>query len=85
MTTRATPVSEGHNEGMNFGNMAAKSGSVGGGDHVSGSGTVRKLECWRCGREHMKKDFPKRAKEKKKKRKYGEGVNNKHIEVMGGS
>ena len=59
--TRATPVSGGRNEGMNFGNMDVESGTAGEGDHGSCSGTGRKLECWRCEWEHMKKDCPKRA------------------------
>ena len=48
-STRETPVSGGRNEGMNFGNVAVEYGTEGDGDHVSGGGTWRKLECWRCG------------------------------------
>ena len=36
------------------------------------------------GGRHMKRDCPKRAEEKENKQKYGEGVNNKCVEVMGG-
>ena len=32
----------------------------------------------------MNRDFPKRVKEKENKRKDGEGVDNKRVEVMGG-
>ena len=41
--TRATPVSGGRNEGMNFGNVAVESGTARDGDHGSGGGTWRKL------------------------------------------
>ena len=44
--TRSTLVSEGRNKGLHFGNVAGKSGTVGDGDHASGGGTGRKLECW---------------------------------------
>ena len=70
---------------MNFGNVAVESGTMGDRDHVGGGGTGRKLECWRCGAEHMKRDCPKRAEEKQNKQKDGEGVENKHVEVMGGA
>ena len=62
--TRVTPVSGWINEGMNSGKVAAESGTLGERDHGSGGGTGRKLECWRCGGEHMNRDFPKRAEEK---------------------
>ena len=62
--TRPTPVSGGWNEGMNSGNEAVKSGTGGDRDHGGGGGPGRKLECWRCGGEHMNRDCPKRAKEK---------------------
>ena len=60
--TRATSVSGERNEGMNFGNVAAKPGTGGDGDHGGGISTVRKIECWRCGGDHMKRDCLKRAK-----------------------
>ena len=31
--------------------------------HGGGGGIERKLECWYCGGEHMKRNFPKCAKE----------------------
>ena len=82
--TRATRVSGGSNEGLNFGNVVIKSGTEGDGDHGSGSGTGRKLECWRCGGEHTKRGCPKSAKEKENKKNDGKGVDNKHADVMGG-
>ena len=63
--TRATSVSPGRNEGMNFGNVAAKPGTGGDRDHGGGRATARKIECWRCGGDHMKRDCPKCAKEKR--------------------
>ena len=48
--TRATQVSRGRNEGMNFGNVYVKSGTAGDGDHGSDGGTGRTFECWRWGR-----------------------------------
>ena len=78
--TRPTPVSGGRNEGMNFGNVAVEPGTRGDGDHDGGGGgTVRKIECWRFGGDHMKRDCPKRAEEKEKKKKDGEDVDNKRM------
>ena len=59
-----TPVYRDWKEGMNFGNVAVKYGTRGDGDHGGSCGKGRKLECWRFGGEHMKRDCPKRAKEK---------------------
>ena len=69
--TRATEVSGGQNKGMNFGNVATK--PINGGDryHDGGSATARNIECWRCGGDHMKSDFPKRAEEKEKRKSTG--------------
>ena len=47
--TRATAVSGGRNEGINFGNVAAKPGTKGDRDHGCFSTTAREVECWRCG------------------------------------
>ena len=47
--TMATEVSGGWNECTNFGNVAAKPGTKGGGDNGGFSATARKIECWRCG------------------------------------
>ena len=49
---------------MNFGNVAVEPGTGGDGDHGGGGGTVRKIECWRYGRDHIKRDCPKRAEDK---------------------
>ena len=62
--TRATPVSGGRSEGLNLWNLAVESKTTGNREHDSGSGIGRNIECWRCGREHMKRECPKRAKEK---------------------
>ena len=62
--TRAIPVSGGCNEGLNFGNVAVESETTGDKGNGSGGGIGRKLECWRCGGEHMKRDCLKRAEEK---------------------
>ena len=62
--TRATSVSRGRNEGMNFGNVAAEPGTEGDGEHGGFSATARKIESWRCGGDHMKRDCLKRAEEK---------------------
>ena len=56
--TRATAVSGGRNEGMNFGNVAAKPGTRGDGDHGGGSATARKIECWRCWGGPYEKELP---------------------------
>ena len=71
--TRATPVAGGCNEGLNFGNVVADSKDTGTGD-TGGGGSGRKLECWHCGGEHLKRNCPKRAEEKgKEKTKKDEG------------
>ena len=41
--TRSSLVSGGRNKGMNFGNVAAKPGTEGDGDHVCFSTTARRL------------------------------------------
>ena len=43
--TRATAVSRGHNKCLNFGNVVANSEVTKYGDHGSGGGIGRKLEC----------------------------------------
>ena len=58
---RATPVAGGGNEGLNFGNVVADSKITGDGDHGSGGGIGRNLDCWNCGGDHLKRTFPKRA------------------------
>ena len=62
--TRATSVSGGWSEGVNFGNVAAEPITGGDRDHGRGRSTARNIECWRCGGDHMKRDCPKRAEEK---------------------
>ena len=54
---------------MNFGNVAAKPRTEGEGKHGGVSATSRKIECWRCGGDHMKRDCPKCAQEKEQKKK----------------
>ena len=43
--TRATAVSGERNEGVNFGNVAAETGTGGDEDHGGGGATARKIEC----------------------------------------
>ena len=81
--TRATLVAGGRNEGLNFGNVAVESETTGIREHGSDGDIGRKLECWRCGGEHMKRDCLKRAKEKEKKQKDDRGIDNKCAEVKG--
>ena len=80
---RATPVSGGRNEGLNFGNVAVEYKTTGDRYHGSVGGIRRKLECWRCGGEHVKRDCPKGGEEKGKK-KDDDVVNNKCAKVTGG-
>ena len=54
--TRATPVSGGRNEGLNFGNVVTKYETTGGGNHGSSGGIVRKLDFWNFGGEHLKRN-----------------------------
>ena len=82
--TRATAVSEGRNEGMNFGNVTAEPRTEVDRDHGGFSATTRNIDCWRCGGDHMKRDCPKRSEEKEKKKNDGEDANNKRTEVTGG-
>ena len=82
--TRATAVSGGRNKGMNFGNVAAEPGTGGDRDHGGGRATARKIECWRCGGDHMKRDCPKCAKEKENNKKDVEDAENKRTKVTGG-
>ena len=57
----ATQVARGHNGGLDFRNMVANSEGIGGKYHGSGGGIGRKLECWNCGGENLKRNRPKRA------------------------
>ena len=66
-TMRVTPLAGGRNEGLNFGNVVAKSKGTGNRDHGGGDGTGIKQECWHCGWEHLKRNCPKSAEEKEKK------------------
>ena len=65
-TTRATPVAGGRNEGLNFGNVVAKSKTTVDGDHGGGGGIGRNMEFWHCGGEHLNRDCPKHAEEEKR-------------------
>ena len=67
--TRATLVSGGRNEGLNFGNVVANSKSTGDRDHGGGSGIGRKLKFWHCGGEHLKRNCLKRTKEEEEEEK----------------
>ena len=68
---------------MNFGNVVAKPGTGGDGDHGGGRTTARKIECWRCRGDHTKRDF-RNMPRKKNKKKDGEDADNKCTEVTGG-
>ena len=67
--TGATPVAGGRNKCLNFGNVVANSKVAGNRDPISGGSARRKLECWKCGGEHLKRNFPKPAEEKDKTKK----------------
>ena len=54
--TRATPVGGGRNKGLNFGNVVSDSKTTGDRDHSGGGDIGRKLECWHCGGEHLKRN-----------------------------
>ena len=69
---------------MHFGNVTVEPGTGGEGDHGGGGATFRKIECWRCGGDQMKRDCPKRAEEKEKKKKDEEYGENKRTKVNGG-
>ena len=62
--TRPILVSGERNEGINLGNVAVEPATGGDRDHGGGHRTVRKIECWPCGEDHMKRDCPKRAEDK---------------------
>ena len=67
--TRATTVAGGRNEGLNFGNVVADSEGTGNRDPGGGGVKGRKLECWHCEGEHLKRNCPKCAEEKDNKKK----------------
>ena len=54
--TRATAVTGGRNEGLNFGNVVANSKVTGDGYHDGGSGMGKKLKLWHCGGKHLKRN-----------------------------
>ena len=78
--TRATAVAGGRKKGLNFGNMFANSEGTGDGDHVGGGVIGIKLECWKCGGEHLKKNSPKHAKEKEKSKKDDDGADDRRAD-----
>ena len=57
-------MSGGRNEGMNFGNVAVESGTGGAGIMVAAVAQVETFSVGSVGGGHMKRDCPKRAKEK---------------------
>ena len=63
-TTRVTPVDSERNKGLNFGNVVADSKDIGIGYTGGGGGAGRKLECWNCGGEHLKRNCLKHAEDK---------------------
>ena len=69
-TKRETLVAGGHNTGLNFVNVVADSKATGTVDTGGvGSGVGRKMECWNCGGDHLKRNFPNIAEEKEKQKK----------------
>ena len=62
--TRATLVTGGRNEGLNFGNVVGESEGTGNGDPGGGGDKGKKLECWHCGGEHLKMNCPEHSEEK---------------------
>ena len=66
---RETTVSGGRNEGLNFGNVVGESEGTGNGDPGGGGDKGKKLECWHCGGEHLKRNCLTRAEEEKKTKK----------------
>ena len=70
--TRATLVSGGRNEGMDFENVADEPGTEGEEDHSSISARAKKMECWRCGGGPHEKGMPETRRGKRKKEK-GQG------------
>ena len=78
--TRATPVAGGSNGGLNFGNVVANSKDTGCGDYDGGGGTGRKLECWHCVGEQLKRNFPKRHEEKEKTKKDNSSADGKRAD-----
>ena len=81
--TRATPVSRGRNEGLNFRNVVAESETTGDGNHGSSGGIGRNLECWNCGGDHLNRNCPICAEEKEKNKRDDGGANSKCTEVTG--
>ena len=69
-------MSGGRNKGLNFENVVVKPKTAGYRYHGSGAGIGRKMKCWRCGGEHMKRGYPKHAEEKEEKKDEG-GVDGK--------
>ena len=53
---RSIAVAGGRNEGLDFGKVVADSKGTCDGDHGDDGVIGRKLECWRCGGEHLKKN-----------------------------
>ena len=77
-------MARGCNEVLDLGNVGADSEITGDRYHGGGGGIWRYLECWKCGREHQKRNCPKRAEEKQKNKKDDGSANNKRAKVKGG-
>ena len=66
--TRTILVARGRNEGLNFVNVIADSEGTGDRDHGGDGGIGRKLECWNCVGDHLKKEMPKACQRKRRKK-----------------
>ena len=59
----------GCNKGLNFDNVVTNSETTGDEYHGGGGGIGINLKCWNCGGDHLKRNFPKYAEEKERKKK----------------
>ena len=82
------PVTVGHNEGLNFSNVATDNEDKGGGDAGSrgsgGGGARRKIECWNCGDNHLKWNFPKQNNNTIAKVRAGKKITDGKVDVRYG-
>ena len=68
-TTRLAVATRGHNEGLNFGNVATYTRAGGARDvDRGGNGSGIKIESWNCGGNHLKRNFPKLDEDRKKRK-----------------
>ena len=65
--TMVALVAGGFNDGLNFGNVMTEN-EEGGAD---GTKNLNKQECWHCGGNRFKSNFPQLVREKNKEKKLG--------------